>query len=74
MIPAAVMQKWIEGAVAAQTRWTERLFSLKVEADISFEAGQFAKLALPLPRSLARFPAARRDLARPSGRAESNRP
>jgi ferredoxin--NADP+ reductase len=40
------MQKWIEGAVAAQTRWTERLFSLKVEADISFEAGQFAKLAL----------------------------
>lgn len=48
MIPAAVMQKWIEGAVAAQTRWTERLFSLKVEADISFEAGQFAKLALPV--------------------------
>lgn len=46
MIPAAVMQKWIEGAVAAQTRWTERLFSLKIEADISFEAGQFAKLAL----------------------------
>lgn len=46
MISAAVMQKWIEGAVAAQTRWTERLFSLKVEADISFEAGQFAKLAL----------------------------
>ena len=48
MIPAAVMQKWIEGAVAAQTCWTERLFSLKVEADISFEAGQFAKLALPV--------------------------
>jgi len=40
------MQKWIESAVAAQTRWTERLFSLKVEADIAFEAGQFAKLAL----------------------------
>lgn len=40
------MQKWIEGAVVAQTRWTESLFSLKVEADISFEAGQFAKLAL----------------------------
>jgi len=48
VIPAAVMQKWIEGAVAAQTRWTERLFSLRVEADISFEAGQFAKLALPV--------------------------
>lgn len=42
------MQKWVEGAVAAQTRWTERLFSLEVEADISFEAGQFAKLALPV--------------------------
>jgi ferredoxin--NADP+ reductase len=40
------MSKWIEGTVAAQKRWTERLFSLKVEADISFEAGQFAKLAL----------------------------
>lgn len=46
MIAAALMSKWIEGTVAAQKRWTERLFSLKVEADISFEAGQFAKLAL----------------------------
>ncbi|HVQ61940.1 MAG TPA: ferredoxin--NADP reductase [Burkholderiales bacterium] len=46
MSPAAVMQKWVEGTVAGQTRWTERLFSLKVEADIPFEAGQFAKLAL----------------------------
>jgi ferredoxin/flavodoxin---NADP+ reductase len=43
---AAVMQKWVEGTVAAQQRWTERLFSLKVDADIPFEAGQFAKLAL----------------------------
>lgn len=46
MIPPAVMQKWVDGTVAGQTRWTARLFSLKVEADISFEAGQFAKLAL----------------------------
>ena len=46
MISAVLMSKWIEGTVAAQKRWTERLFSLKVEADISFEAGQFAKLAL----------------------------
>lgn len=46
MIPAAVMQKWVDGTVAGQTRWTARLFSLKVEADIPFEAGQFAKLAL----------------------------
>ncbi|HKW37467.1 MAG TPA: ferredoxin--NADP reductase [Burkholderiales bacterium] len=42
----AVMQKWLAGTVAAQHRWTERLYSLKVEADIAFEAGQFAKLAL----------------------------
>jgi ferredoxin--NADP+ reductase len=44
--PAAVSPKWLEGTVAAQHRWTERLFSLKVDADIPFEAGQFAKLAL----------------------------
>lgn len=50
------MQKWIEGAVAAQTRWTERLFSLKVEADISFEAGQFAKLALPVESEMLARP------------------
>jgi len=43
---AAVSPKWLEGTVAAQHRWTERLFSLKVDADIPFEAGQFAKLAL----------------------------
>jgi ferredoxin/flavodoxin---NADP+ reductase len=42
----AVMQRWIEGTVAAQHCWTDRLFSLKVDADIAFEAGQFAKLAL----------------------------
>jgi len=46
--PAAVSPKWIEGTVASQHRWTERLFSLKVDADIPFEAGQFAKLALDI--------------------------
>ena len=48
MNPAAVSPKWLEGTVAAQHRWTERLFSLKVDADIPFEAGQFAKLALDI--------------------------
>jgi ferredoxin--NADP+ reductase len=39
--------KWIEGTVVAQRRWTARLHSLQVDADIgAFEAGQFAKLAL----------------------------
>jgi ferredoxin/flavodoxin---NADP+ reductase len=42
----AITQKWLEGKVVGQHRWTERLFSLKVDADIPFEAGQFAKLAL----------------------------
>ena len=46
MNSTAVTQKWLEGRVASQRRWTERLFSLMVEADIPFEAGQFAKLAL----------------------------
>lgn len=41
------MSAWLEGRVAGQTRWTERLFSLRVEAPFGrFEAGQFTKLAL----------------------------
>ena len=41
------MQKWIEGTVVNQKRWTDTLFTLYVDAEISaFEAGQFAKLAL----------------------------
>lgn len=41
------MTPWLEGTVAGQTRWTERLLSLKVDAPMGpFEAGQFAKLAL----------------------------
>jgi ferredoxin/flavodoxin---NADP+ reductase len=43
------MQKWVEGTVVAQKRWTENLFSLKVNAEFgSFEAGQFARLALEI--------------------------
>jgi ferredoxin--NADP+ reductase len=42
-----LMQKWVEGTVVDRKRWTETLFSLYVEAEVSgFEAGQFAKLAL----------------------------
>ena len=41
------MSRWVEGTVAGQKRWTERLYSLSVNADVkSFEAGQFTKLAL----------------------------
>jgi ferredoxin--NADP+ reductase len=43
------MAKWIEGTVVAQKAWTERLFSLQVECAIgSFDAGQFARVALPV--------------------------
>jgi ferredoxin/flavodoxin---NADP+ reductase len=45
----AVTQKWVEGRVVDQKRWTETLFSLRVDADVSpAEAGQFAKLALEI--------------------------
>jgi len=51
------MPKWIEGTVVAQQAWTETLFSLKVDCDLgSFEAGQFAKLALPVSGELVSRP------------------
>ncbi len=43
------MGKWVEGTVVGQSAWSEGLYSLKVDCEIgSFEAGQFAKLALPV--------------------------
>ncbi len=51
------MPKWIEGTVVAQRAWTERLFSLQVACEIgSFEAGQFARLALPVAGELVARP------------------
>ncbi|HEY5366156.1 MAG TPA: ferredoxin--NADP reductase [Casimicrobiaceae bacterium] len=42
------MSVWIEGRVARKKRWTPGLLSLEVHApDVSFVAGQFARLALP---------------------------
>ena len=41
------MSKWLEGRVAGNRHWTETLFSLQVDAPrLTFEAGQFVKLAL----------------------------
>ncbi|MEX0615272.1 MAG: ferredoxin--NADP reductase [Methylophaga sp.] len=41
------MAKWLNGQVVENKRWTERLHSLRVKADIApFEAGQFTRLAL----------------------------
>jgi ferredoxin--NADP+ reductase len=43
------MAKWIEGTVVGQKQWTERLFSLQVDAEVgAFEPGQWVKLALPV--------------------------
>lgn len=43
------MGKWIEGTVVSQKRWTDHLYSLRVDAEIgAFEPGQWTKLALPV--------------------------
>lgn len=42
------MSAWIEGRVAGKKRWTPGLLSLEVDApQLTFVAGQFARLALP---------------------------
>jgi ferredoxin--NADP+ reductase len=44
------MSSWVEGRVAFVRRWTDNLFSLGVDApQVTFTAGQFARLALPAP-------------------------
>ncbi|MCC6193857.1 MAG: ferredoxin--NADP reductase [Burkholderiales bacterium] len=44
------MTTWVEGRVAGKRQWTQALVSLMVSApDVSFIAGQFARLALPAP-------------------------
>lgn len=43
------MSRWLEGRVIANRRWTETLFSLRVEAPrLAFEAGQFVRIALDI--------------------------
>lgn len=45
----AHMTDWVNGKVHALRQWTDRLFSLQVEADIApFKAGQFGRLALDI--------------------------
>ena len=44
------MAAWVEGRVAGKRQWTNALYSLQVSApDVTFTAGQFARLALPAP-------------------------
>lgn len=43
------MAKWVEGRVVENRQWTERLFSLRFEADLApFKAGQFVRVALDI--------------------------
>lgn len=42
-----MMSKFVEGRVVGKRHWTERLYSLQVDAKVApFQAGQFTKLAL----------------------------
>lgn len=42
-------ETWLQGRVVENRHWTETLFSLKVEgAPLSFEAGQFVRIALDI--------------------------
>lgn len=51
------MSKWIEGTVLGQRQWTERLYSLQVDADLrTFEAGQFGRLALAVDGQMVARP------------------
>src|SRR5260221_7179023 len=44
------MSKWVESSVVGKRQWTERLYSLQVDApEVTFVAGQFGRLALPAP-------------------------
>jgi|APFre7841882724_1041349.scaffolds.fasta_scaffold14105_5 ferredoxin--NADP+ reductase len=44
------MSSWVEGRIVDVRRWTDNLLSLRVHApEVTFTAGQFAKLALPAP-------------------------
>lgn len=41
--------KWVEGKVVNKKPWTDRLFSLQIDAPVApFKAGQFGKLALEI--------------------------
>jgi ferredoxin--NADP+ reductase len=44
------MAAWVEGKVAGRRQWTQHLVSIQVAApQVTFVAGQFARLALPAP-------------------------
>ncbi|MCU7842939.1 MAG: ferredoxin--NADP reductase [Candidatus Thiodiazotropha sp. (ex Monitilora ramsayi)] len=43
------MEQWIEGKIVEKRRWSDRLYSLRFEAQVEpFSAGQFTRLALEI--------------------------
>lgn len=43
------MSNWVQGKVVSNRRWTERLYSLRIQADIDpFVAGQYGRLGLSI--------------------------
>jgi ferredoxin--NADP+ reductase len=43
------MQRWVKGTIVEKLRWTEGLYSIRIDADVDdFTAGQFTKVALDL--------------------------
>ena len=44
------MSKWVQGKLVGKKRWTDRLVSIAIAApEVTFIAGQFARLGLPAP-------------------------
>lgn len=44
------MSEWVDGRVHEVIRWSDKLFSLRIEAGLEpYQAGQFTKLSLMLP-------------------------
>jgi ferredoxin--NADP+ reductase len=53
ILPSAgnpLMSKWVQGNLVGRTSWTDRLVSIEIAApEVTFVAGQFARLGLPAP-------------------------
>ncbi|MGB5177211.1 MAG: ferredoxin--NADP reductase [Gammaproteobacteria bacterium] len=51
------MSKWVEGTVVNLKQWTDKLYSLQVEADVApFTAGQFTRVALEMDGEMVARP------------------
>ena len=43
------MANWLSGTVVEKKQWNERLYSLRIDAELGeFRAGQFVRLALDI--------------------------